>query len=306
MTRQPWVRRATATYRRAEARAERLAEHLLEHVPGARRGLSEAARVEVVNRAMILAAQALLTLVPLLIVISAFLPHALAEGLVTRVQEVVGVSGSGTSSLRRALTAPEQQVRSQTGVLGLLIVLVSSVSFARALQAMYEKVWQQPRATGLTARRRCLIWLVGWLAYVLVTAAMVRMLGLGSGWSPFRLVVQSGVGTVLWLWTARTLLLGAVPWSRLWPGALLTGVGSAVLSEGSRLVMPHYIAQSVDQYGPLGLVFALASWLIAFAGMLVVCAVLGRVLVEDERVRAAAASLAAQVGARSRRASHSG
>jgi len=301
MTRQTWVRRSTGAYARVTSRTERLAEGMLERVPGARRGLSELARVEVVNRAMILAAQALLTLVPLLIVLSAYLPHGLAGAIVSRTQEVVGLRGSGTASLRRVLTAPQQQVRSQTGVIGLLIVLASSVSFARALQAMYEKVWEQPRATGLSAQRQCLVWLVGWLAYALLVASTARMLGVGPGWSPLRLVVQSAVGTLLWLWTARMLLLGAVPWSRLWPGALLTGVASAVLSEGSRLVMPRYVAQSVDQYGPMGLVFALASWLIAFATMLVVCAVAGRVLVEDDRARAAAASFGQRVVGRSRR-----
>lgn len=290
MTRQTWVRRAADAY-----------EGLLERVPGARRSLAEVTRVEVVNRAMILAAQALLTLVPLLIVLSAYLPHQLAVGLVARAQEVVGVTGSGASSLRRVLTAPQQQVRSQTGLLGLLIIVVSSVSFARALQAMYEKVWEQPRATGLTARRRCLVWLVGWLAYALMVASVARVLGVGAGWSPLRLVVQAAIGTILWLWTAHTLLLGVVPWGRLWPGAALTGVAVAVLSEASRLVMPRYVAQDVDQYGPLGLVFALASWLIVFSGVVVVCTVAGRVLVEEDRVRAAAAALSDRVVPRSRR-----
>ena len=294
MTRQTWVRRATAV-------VEGVREGMLEAVPGARRSVAELTRVEVVNRAMILAAQALLTLVPLLIVLSAYLPHTLAVGLVSRAQEVVGITGSGAASLRRVLTAPQQQVRSQTGLVGLVIILVSSVSFARALQSMYEKVWEQPRATGLTARRRCLLWLMGWLVYALLIASITRMLGVGPGWSPLRLVVQAGIGTVLWLWTAHTLLLGTVPWRRLWPGAVLTGVVTAVLSEASRLVMPRYIAQDVDQYGPLGLVFALASWLIAFSGVVVVCAVAGRVLAEDEHVRAAVAALRERVVPRSRR-----
>jgi len=277
----PRARRAmtatTATYDRAVL----WTEHLMDRVPAARRTVTELARVELINRAMILAAQALLALTPLLIVLSAFLPRSLAAGMVTRLQLTVGMAGSGTSSLREVLAAPEQQVRTQAGVIGLLIALASAVSFARALQAMFEKVWEQPRATGLTARRRCFLWLVGWLVYLVLVAATARALGLGADWAPGRLLAQLAVGLALWLWTAHTLLLGRVPWSMLWVGAVLTSVGATVITEASRVVMPRYIASNVAQFGPLGLVFALASWLIAFASMVVVSAVVGRVIVED-------------------------
>lgn len=277
----PRVRRAVVAATTVYVRAVQRVEHLMNQVPAARRTLTELARVELVNRAMILAAQALLAVVPLLIVLGAFLPHRLATGLVSRLQLTVGMAGSGTSSLRAVLAAPEQQVRTQAGVLGLLIALASAVSFARALQAMYEKVWEQPRSPGLTARRRCLLWLVGWLFYLVLVATTARALGLGTNWAPGRLIVQSAVGFVLWFWTTHWLLSGRVPWSRLWVGAVLTAVGATVMTEASRLVMPRYIASNVAQYGPLGLVFALASWLVVFASMVVVSAVVGRVIVED-------------------------
>ena len=59
------------------------------------------------------------------------------------------------------------------------------------------------------------------------------------------------LGTLLWVWTPHTLLIGRVPWSQLWVGALLTGTGTTLLSEGSRVVMPRFIASEVAEYGPL-------------------------------------------------------
>lgn len=277
----PRARRAVIATTAKYERGVLWTEHLLDRVPAARRTVTELARVELINRAMILAAQALLALTPLLIVLGAFLPKPLATGLVTRLQLTVGMAGSGTSTLRAVLAAPEQQVRTQAGVIGLLIALASAVSFARALQGMYERVWEQPRATGLTARRRCFVWLVGWLAYLVLVATTARALGMGTDWAPGRLIVQSAIGLALWTWTAHTLLLGRVPWSMLWVGAALTSFGATVITEGSRVVMPRYIASNVAQFGPLGLVFALASWLIVFGSMVVVSAVVGRVIVED-------------------------
>ncbi len=278
---QPRVRRAVTAATATYARGVLWVEHLMDRVPVARRTVTELARVELINRAMILAAQALLALTPLLIVLSAFLPKSLSAGMVARLQLAVGMAGSGTASLREVLAAPEQQVRTQAGVIGLLVALASAVSFARALQGVYEKVWEQPRATGLTARRRCFLWLVGWLAYVVLVATTARALGMGASWAPGRLVAQSVVGLALWTWTAHTLLLGRVRWSMLWVGGVLTAVGATVISEASRVVMPRYIASNVAQFGPMGLVFALASWLIVFGSMVVVSAVVGRVIVED-------------------------
>lgn len=297
------VRRVTIALTATYARGVTTVEHLLDRVPSARRTLTELERVEFINRAMILAAQALLTLVPLLVVLSAFLPHALAAGIATRLQETVGISGPGTAPIRQALTAPQQQIRTQVGVVGLVMTLASTLSFARALQAMFERVWELPRGRGLPAQRGAAMWLLGWLSYLLVVAALARALGLGTAWSPGRLLVQAVTGTAVWLWTAHTLLVGRVAWSELWAGAVITGVATTILSEGSRLVMPRYISSNVAQFGPMGLIFALASWLIAFAGVVVVSTVIGRVLVQDPLVRETSRSVLVAVRRATRRPS---
>ena len=38
-------------------------------------------------------------------------------------------------------TVDANQVRAQTGLIGLLITIFSATSFARAIQRMYERVW---------------------------------------------------------------------------------------------------------------------------------------------------------------------
>jgi hypothetical protein len=71
----------------------------------------------------------------------------------------------------------------------------------------------------------------------------------------------------------------------LWVTAVLTGVAATLVAAGSRVVMPHYTASSAKQFGSFGLVLAVAAWLVIFAEVIVVSAVIGRVLSEDTWTR---------------------
>ena len=53
----------------------------------------------------------------------------------------------------------------------------------------------------------------------------------------------------------------------------------------SHVVMPPYVESSVEQFGGLGLMLAASTWLFVFGGVLVVAAILGRVLIEEPRLR---------------------
>lgn len=48
----------------------------------------------------------------------------------------------------------------------------------------------------------------------------------------------------------------------------------------SALFLPRYAGANLEQFGPLGLVFSVASWLVLFGGVLVVATVLGRLLTQ--------------------------
>ena len=48
----------------------------------------------------------------------------------------------------------------------IVITLLSATSFARAIQRMYERVWEQPHVGGMSGARRCFLWLLGWMASV--------------------------------------------------------------------------------------------------------------------------------------------
>ncbi|HEY7042135.1 MAG TPA: YhjD/YihY/BrkB family envelope integrity protein [Nocardioidaceae bacterium] len=263
---------------RAIDRSRRVALFLVDVVPGLRRLLAEVARNEIIDRSLVVAAQAMFSVTPLLIVVAAFSPRTFGDSLSESMANVMGVQQEDTTALQRAATV--DQVRAQTGIVGVAIVLVSALSFARALQRMYERVWQQQHRGGVVGNRRCFFWLVSWIAYLEMIAVLSHVLPRGD-LSTLRLVVQFVVSTAVWWWTMRMLLLGRVGWPNLLLGALLTSIGVLLLTRFSRLLMPAYVGSAVDQFGTLGVIFAISTWLLVFGGILVVAAIIGRVYTEE-------------------------
>jgi membrane protein len=254
------------------------AEHLADKIPGLHRFVSDLAGVEVFDRSVVIAAQALLGLVPLLIVLVAFLPPELAEVIVTRFESATGID-AGTPVVRTSLTTDE--VREATGWVGLAIALLSVTSFAGALQRMLEHVWLLPHRKGLSMRLRGLVWFAGWLSALQVSSLLERLLDRLLGAPLLQLVTQGTTSTLVWWWTMYMLLVGRVRWAMTAPAAVLIGLATAVYSLTSDIWMPRYVVGSIAQFGALGLFLTVASWLIGFALIVTVCAVLGHAYVSS-------------------------
>jgi membrane protein len=68
-----------------------------------------------------------------------------------------------------------------------------------------------------------------------------------------------------------------------------------IYSWGSGLVMPAYVASSAAAFGTLGLILAVTTWLVGFAGLLVVASVVGRAVVEDADIRRLTHAIASRI-----------
>jgi membrane protein len=242
-----------------------------------RRFVSELARVELIDRSLALGAQMLLAIIPLLMVVGAFLPQDWGSDLLAQVRDTIGVDDDDMEPLRdAALNDPTMQP--EVGLLSLLIALASATSFSRAMQRMYARAWDQPTLKGLRAIRGSVVWLLGWVVMLQITALLVRSVTGVPLTGLLRVAIQLALSTLLWWWSARLLLGGRVSWRNLLPGALLTGLSVLALGQLSALFMPRYAGANLEQFGPLGLVFSIASWLVVLGGVLVVATVLGRLL----------------------------
>jgi membrane protein len=250
-------------------------------------------RIELIDRSMAIAAQAMLALVPMLVVLAAFLPPEVTDLALSRFRDLTGLGDAGQEMVQTSVDP--DQVRAQTGIIGLLITLLSATSFARAVQRMYERVWDQRHIGGLDGIRRSGLWLVGWLITLQTLTALGFVLSKVTDFGVVRYLLQGAAATLIWWWTSRVLLFGRVPWRKLLLGGALTGYALVAYSWASALVMPVYVASSAAALGTLGLILAITTWLVGFAGLLVVASVVGRAFVEDAEVRQLSRAIATRV-----------
>jgi len=85
---------------------------------------------------------------------------------------------------------------------------------------------------------------------------------------------------LLWWWTPYVLLLGRVRARALLPTGLVTGAALLVLGRVSSVVVPRAIRGNERQFGTIGVVFAIESWLVVVAGAVVGAAVMSAVLAQ--------------------------
>lgn len=229
--------------------------------------------IQFVDRSVALGSLAFTALVPLLVIVGAYMPGAdgIADTLIDRFE----LSGSTADLVRQVFAQPESS-RETISVIGVLLLFGSALSFTRALQRLYELAWRLP-ARGWFGTVAGLKWL-GVIVIWATVFASARTWLLDHTGPVISLVIALGSGAALWLVTPFILLAGRVEWHRLIPTALLTSIGMTGLSIASLVYMPGAISDSADRYGSIGIAIALVSWLVGIGFVLVCCAALGAVL----------------------------
>ncbi|OKJ64803.1 ribonuclease BN [Streptomyces sp. CB02009] len=230
------------------------------------------------QRALGFAALGFLTLIPLLIVVSAAGAGS-GKGFAQWLGDALGVSEPARMEIERLFALPGQ-VRRTTTAFGLTLLAVFGLSFGTVVQSGYEKVWDLPPARW-RARWRHVLWLAVLLGvlYLLAVAAFWRRGPTGGAVS-----LLSGI--LFFWWSQRLLLGGRVGWTALLPGAVATVLGLLGLRVFSHLVFSPLIASSAVSYGPFGAFLVIETWLVAVGVVVFGGALAGR-LFDDELPRVA-------------------
>jgi len=225
------------------------------------------------NQALILSALALMLFIPALITLAAVLPlgdnTTMASGLSRR----VGLSPTATRYLQDLLPNA-QTVRAETTGPGALISLLVAYSWPATLMRGYETIWDLP-SRGRRDAWRPFVWLAAFFA-VVVAAFTIGQLGGGTAGQIVTALLGLPVAVAWGWWSQHLLLAGRVPWRALLPGA----VSLALALTGLRVFLHFYLSRNIESqyvsYGPIGVVFVLQSWLIAFSVVMLGAPVLGR------------------------------
>ncbi|GGR23311.1 YhjD/YihY/BrkB family envelope integrity protein [Streptomyces roseolus] len=226
-----------------------------------------------------LAAQAFLAAIPLLFALAAFAPDPVRDQLRESLRAMFGLTGAADQELQEVFDRPaDDTVRETTGAVGALVALVSATSFSRAMARVCERAWGLPRAGTRIAAWRWAVWLLALVVVVFLQAPIRDGFGAGAWLGvPLFFVLATGV----WLWTQHLLLANRVPWPPLLPGALLGAAASTALGVTAHLYMPGALNRALAEYGSLGLVLTLLSWLIVVCAALTFAFTIGAVLARE-------------------------
>ena len=228
--------------------------------------------MRVIDRALALASKLFIAILPMSILITALLSgEAFGDELVTR----FGLTGNGARAARELFATPAQ-VQAGIGLLGLVILVSSILSFARALERVYLDCWQLSPLPAGAVRSRLL-----WLASFVVTVAVLSTANDAAseaGANVLGWLLALVAGGVFFLWTPYVLLGRRIPAHRLLATGLVTGAAMLVLAVGSDVIMPDLVSRNTVRYGLIGFTFSLVSWLFSAAVLVVASAILGALL----------------------------
>jgi membrane protein len=226
-----------------------------------------------IERGLALGTKLFTAVVPAAIIVSGQL--ASPDALPTRIIDGLHLTGAGAHAVRELFGAPSSSVGSAVGVIGVLVMLYSLLSFARALQRLYEEAWRlPPMRTGIAWGS---VWLVAFAVYFSLATPLSRVLH-DNGLTVSAFVVSLVGGAVLWSLTPAILLGRRVPIRSLRRGGLVTALLLTLFNVGSKVYVPHSMTTNVQRYGLVGVTFTILTWLFAFSLMLIASAAAGAVL----------------------------
>ena len=214
---------------------------------------------ELMRRALGFAALAILTVIPLLIVVAAASP-APHRGLAVWVVYGMGLTGSSSDAVTRIFSAPVR-VLGTTSVFSVLLLAFFGVSFSGSVQAGFERVWGLPVGPWHKIWRQ-VVWLIALIAYIYAAATVGSVTHRGLAVTAGRVAVAVVLGIAFFWWGLRFLIGGRVSYLAAMPGAVATMVFLAGLRVFSGLVFQPLIATNAVTYGALGTVLIVESWLI--------------------------------------------
>lgn len=237
----------------------------------ARRSVAIFLSMDGLDRSMALAAQTFTALIPMLIVVAAVLESGDSDSLGDALVDRFGLSGATADSVRRVLPASGTVEEGVSG-LSAVILIISALAFTRALQRLYERAWGL-EARGVRDTGYGLLWLAAFAVVVALQLVLDHDIGADTG-----LVGAIATTFLVWLVTPYVILARRLPWRALVPQALITAVALTVFYGASAVYMPAAISSSAEQFGALGICFALISWLFGAATVLAASAAVGAAL----------------------------
>ena len=223
--------------------------------------------LDFMNQAMVLAGTLLLCVFPILIVASALAGTGAASSFSRR----LGLNQQAAADLGH-LFNPAGATDATVTAITIVLLAVFALAGASVVQQLYERIFDLD-SRGVRDLLRRLIWAglaAGWVYLTGLVEPSLRAAG------PVVVGIVILVAfTGFWWLAMRFLLDGRVPWRRLFPSAVATGLCWLGMVIVFHFTFSGMVISSYDRYGPIGIVFDLLSYALAVGVVIILGAVLG-------------------------------
>lgn len=232
--------------------------------------------VDFMNSSLQFAALTVLCLFPFLVIVSAEsggdARHALAARL--------GLDQKAAQDVNELMSSGRHAVTTLS-IVGAVVVFFGAIGMASTLQVWYQRVYEQQPAWKLARQfANRFLWLGGLVLYLAAQDfSWIHLKQAGGG----RVSIYAAtfiLALAFYWWTPHVLLLGRVAWGRLFPGAVATAAAVTGLGVFSAAVFSGQIVSSEKDYGPIGVLMVLLSYLIGLGVCIHLGAVAGRMWIE--------------------------
>jgi membrane protein len=228
------------------------------------------------DQAMLFGAGLLTSLLPFVILLSAFASQRVDDDISLR----LGLDRRAAGIMDHLFTAAPATLTAATAT-SLIFLVFGMVAVASSLQQIYEKVFREDHR-GMRDLGRLLAWIVVLGAAVVAESLAARPVSAGAGGTWLAPLATIGIMTPFFWWTMHFLLASRVRWRALLPSAIVTGVFYGGLGAFSKFYFSGTIISDSKTYGTIGAIFGIMTWFIAIGAVIILGAVAGAVW-EDRR-----------------------
>jgi uncharacterized BrkB/YihY/UPF0761 family membrane protein len=225
------------------------------------------------DRSIALASGALTALIPLTIVASALSSQLGGKGTADRIIDRYDLTGGGAEAVSDVFS-PASGTSTSLGIIGFLFLLVTVLSFSRAVQRLIEQTWElDPLSVRNTFNG--LLWIGGLGLYAALSGVLQAALG-QSRVDLTATLLAMPLSAVFLVWSGRVLSAKRIGRPDLLPFGIVGSVLIAVYSVGAAVYVPHLFSTYATRYGVIGAVFAMISALFCAMVTVVASAAAGR------------------------------
>ena len=231
--------------------------------------------MDVINQGMLFAATLLLCFFPFLIVASALA----GRSVVTTLARDTGLNSTAAADVGHLFASPAATASAVVGTTSMVFFVLGGIAAATALQQIYERAFDLPHRGMKDILHR-----LAWLAVLIGTSLLTGWAGPGlrHAGGPVLLAAAGLVwATGFWWLTMRILLAGRSPGGSCSRPPAPPACCTWPWRWSSRSFFSAMVISDEKKYGPIGIIFALLSYLIAIGVVVILGAVVG--LVWQER-----------------------